>query len=80
MILAHIILFIVHFQVSKHKKDPEKIHQQKQFIAWWIDKHFQKSPDEPIVVLFDMQGAGISNMVGDWALFFISYILHHLNV
>ena len=56
-------LFSVYFQVSRHKKDPDRLFQQKQFIAWWIDKHWQKSPDEPIVVLFDMQGAGISNMV-----------------
>ena len=56
-------IFSVHFKVSKCKKDPENQMLIKKFIAWNIEKENRKAPDKPIVVLFDMTGAGISNMV-----------------
>ena len=53
----------VYFDVKKSKKDAEKAQMVKQFIAWWIDKHFLNHPEERLVVLFDMSEAGLSNMV-----------------
>lgn len=53
----------VQFQVAKNKKDPSNIDSVKKFIAWWIDKTYKKTPENSIVVLFDMTGAGLSNMV-----------------
>ena len=48
--------------MKKNKKDPERLTLVKKFIAWWIDKHYLKNPDQRIVVLFDMTDAGFSNI------------------
>ena len=35
----------------------------KQFVAYLLEVHYRQDPDERIVVLFDMQGAGLPNVV-----------------
>ena len=51
------------FQVKKNRKDPEKLPLVKKFVAWWIDKHWLKHPEEKIVAVFDMTDAGFGNVV-----------------
>ena len=56
-------LLSVMFQIQKSKKDSSNAFKSKQFIAWWIDKAFLRSPDNRIVALFDMTNCGLSNVV-----------------
>jgi len=53
---------VLYFPVKKCRKDPEKFTIMKQFVAWWIDKHWLKTPDKKVAVLFDMTDAGFSNV------------------
>ena len=57
------LVFLVTFQVQKNKKDSTNAMKSKQFIAWWIEKAFSRNSDQPIVVLFDMTGCGLTNVV-----------------
>ena len=74
MIVVSVIFFClsVYFQVKAHKKDSERVHLNYQFIAWWLEKHQKKHPEEQIVVLFDMTDAGLSNVDIDLLKFQIS--------
>lgn len=63
IIYVSCLKFSVLFQVKKNKKDPEKQQLMKQFIAWWIDKHYLSCPRDSMVVLFDMTDAGFANVV-----------------
>ena len=56
-------LLSVMFQIQKSKKDSSNAFKSKQFIAWWIDKAFLRSPDNRIVALFDMTNCGLSTVV-----------------
>ncbi len=60
------IFFAVYFRISKNKKDPERLPTLKRFVAWWIDKHYLKHPDEKIVMMFDMTDAGFANVVSNY--------------
>ena len=44
-------------------KDNKIIFISKQFIAYLLEEHYRDHGDDQIVVLFDMQGAGLSNVV-----------------
>ena len=49
----------------KIKRDPESMPTFKKFIGWWIDKHYLQHPEERIVMMFDMTGTGLANVVSD---------------
>jgi hypothetical protein len=54
---------IVHFVVralDKGKDDKEAV---KRFITYNFEQHHRQHPGQKIVILFDMSGAGISNLV-----------------
>jgi hypothetical protein len=53
----------VHFQVRKQKKG-HLIEDGRKYIAYILNQHYMKYPEQPVVTLFDMTDAGISNMVG----------------
>ena len=53
----------VYFNIKEHVKDNKIIFISKQFIAYLLEEHYRDHGDDQIVVLFDMQGAGLSNVV-----------------
>ena len=58
------VLFIVMFRIKKHKRDSSQLQMAKQFVAWTMDRHFRATPDQRVVVLYDMTQAGRANIVG----------------
>lgn len=56
--------FAVIIRVKLHRKgDSQYLHTVKRFFAWHIEKVFREKPGEPVVMLFDMYGAGLGNLV-----------------
>ncbi|KAK3100204.1 hypothetical protein FSP39_016243 [Pinctada imbricata] len=53
---------ILWFKVKLHKKDAARLIFVKRFIMYHFETTYNESPEEQIVVLFDMSGAGISNL------------------
>ena len=46
-------------------KTPEEIEMAKKFMVWHFEKHYrERAGVERVVVLFDMEGAGVANVVG----------------
>lgn len=66
--LLHVIVVCVILSVwfiVKHSKkgDPERTRLAKLFIAFWLEKLQWEDFDNPVVIVEDMTGAGVSNMV-----------------
>ncbi|PIK50395.1 putative motile sperm domain-containing protein 2 [Apostichopus japonicus] len=63
---------ILWFRVKHSKKgDPELTRQAKKFIAFWLEKLQWEDFDNPVVIVQDMTGAGVSNMDLDVIRFLI---------
>ena len=58
-----LISISVYLQAKQHKKDPQILPMIKRFFAFHLETHYRQDPDEPIVLLFDLCGAGLSNLV-----------------
>lgn len=63
---------ILYFNIKEHKKDSQIMFLSKQFVAYLLEVHYRQDPDERIVVLFDMQGAGLPNVDMEFIKFIIS--------
>lgn len=62
--LVYVLSLPVWFRVKHSKKgDPELTRQAKKFIAFWLEKLQWEDFDNPVVIVQDMTGAGVSNMV-----------------
>ncbi|CAI9732204.1 Hypothetical predicted protein [Octopus vulgaris] len=60
-------------QVKLHRKgDSHYLLTVKKFFAWHIEKAFQENPGEPLMLLFDMDGAGLANLDMDFIRFCIN--------
>ncbi|XP_052828219.1 motile sperm domain-containing protein 2 [Octopus bimaculoides] len=60
-------------QVKMHRKgDSHYLLTVKKFFAWHIEKAFQENPGEPLMLLFDMDGAGLANLDMDFIRFCIN--------
>ncbi|GAB1601594.1 motile sperm domain-containing protein 2-like isoform X2 [Argonauta hians] len=67
---GHKVLII---QVKTHRKgDSQYLLTVKKFFAWHIEKVFQENPGEPLLMLFDMDGAGLANLDMDFIRFCIN--------
>lgn len=55
--------FAVILQVKKHRKDPQNIVINKQGFAFVLEEYIAQHPGEQIVVLFDLSGAGLAQLV-----------------
>lgn len=67
---GHKVLII---RVKLHRKgDSQYLHTVKRFFAWHIEKVFREKPGEPVVMLFDMYGAGLGNLDMDFIKFCIN--------
>ena len=53
----------MYLQAKLHKKDPQILPIVKRFVAYHLETHYRQDPDDPIVVMFDLAGAGVSNIV-----------------
>ena len=70
----------MYLQVKLHKKDAAIARTVKRFLAYLMETHYRKYPDESIVVVFDMAGAGLSNVVGPFYVYnFTSAVLKKSN-
>lgn len=62
----------MHFVVKTHKKDQYPHNQLCKFIAYFFESRYKFNCDDPIVLLFDMNDAGYSNLDMDMIKFVIS--------
>ncbi len=53
---------IFHFIMKLHKKDQFTQLQIHKFIAYFFERVYKFNIDDPIVLLFDMSDAGLSNL------------------
>ena len=53
---------LFHFIIKLHKKDLYSQAQLQRFIAWFFERAYKFNIDDPIVLLFDMSDAGLSNL------------------
>lgn len=45
-------------------KTPEEFAVAKKFVIWHFEKHYrEKAGDERVVIMYDMEGAGLANVV-----------------
>jgi hypothetical protein len=59
-------LFIsVYIQVKQHVKDPQLLPTIKKWFAYHLEKQYQKDPESSIVLLFDLDGAGMAQIVSE---------------
>lgn len=58
-----IVLFLVYINVKENTTSAEHANLLKQYIAWNFDQHQKKNPEQMCVVLMDMSGAGVGNVV-----------------
>ncbi|KAG1654691.1 Motile sperm domain-containing protein 2 [Nymphon striatum] len=70
--------FKVIFHVSKHKKVAEQVELFKKFVIYWFEKLEKESNGQPITMIFDCVGAGLSNMDMDLMRFIVdSFICNY---
>lgn len=63
-IYEHLFLFFeVHFVVRTFNKGQEDNEAVKRFITYTFERHVRRNPGQKIVILFDLQGCGVSNLV-----------------
>lgn len=67
------LLIAVYLQVKQHRKDPQLLPVIKKFFAYKLETHSRKYPDETIVLLFDLAGAGLAHLVSS-VLFIDKYL------
>ncbi|KAG1654692.1 Motile sperm domain-containing protein 2 [Nymphon striatum] len=66
------------FHVSKHKKVAEQVELFKKFVIYWFEKLEKESNGQPITMIFDCVGAGLSNMDMDLMRFIVdSFICNY---
>ncbi len=53
----------VYIDVKKNSASGDEYVLLKKYVAWHFDKHCRENPEQSCVVLMDMAGAGISNIV-----------------
>ena len=53
----------MHFIVKTHKKDRHPFEHLAKMIAFFLERVYKFSIDEPIVLIFDMTDSGYSNTV-----------------
>ena len=56
--------FSVYFDVKKNSTKGDQVVLLKKYIAWHFDQHAKKNPEQMCVVLLDMSGASVTNVVG----------------
>lgn len=66
---GHKILYLC---VKLHKKDPQLLPIEKRFFAYMLETHYIQDPDDPIVLLFDLSGTGLSHLDMDFIKFIIN--------
>ena len=49
--------------VKKNVPKPDEVLLLKKYIAWHFDQHAKKDPETMCVVLLDMTGASVGNLV-----------------
>ena len=54
----------MYFDIKKNRNESEHRDVLKRFVAWHFEQHHREAPEEPVCVLFDLQGAGLKNVVG----------------
>ncbi|RNA36026.1 motile sperm domain-containing 2 [Brachionus plicatilis] len=65
-------LTILNFRTKTHRKGGYPHEELCKFVAYFFEKEYKFSLDEPIVLLFDMTDSGLSNTDLDFAKFLIS--------
>ena len=53
----------VYMDVKKNVPKPDEVLLLKKYIAWHFDQHAKKDPETMCVVLLDMTGASVGNLV-----------------
>lgn len=66
---GHPILYI---NVKENVATAEQMPALKQYIAWSIDLHHRKNPEQMVVALMDMSGAGVGNVGMDVTKYIIT--------
>lgn len=56
-------MFTVWLKIAKHKKDPNTLPLIKKFFGFCFETAYNESPEDELVLLFDMTNTGISNLV-----------------
>ena len=56
-------LFAVYINVKENVATGDEVRLLKQYIAWNFDQHHKAHPEQMCVVLMDMSGASVGNMV-----------------
>lgn len=56
-------MFTVWLKIAKHKKDPNTLPLIKKFFGFCFETAYNESPEDELVMLFDMTNTGISNLV-----------------
>ena len=54
---------VVYMDVKKNVPKPDEVLLLKKYIAWHFDQHAKKDPETMCVVLLDMTGASVGNLV-----------------
>ena len=49
--------------VKKNVPQPDEVVLLKKYVAWHFDQHAKKNPEQMCVVLLDMTGASVANLV-----------------
>ena len=57
------IWFAVTVKVREHKRDAQLLPLVKQFLGYHLEMAYNEDPEQEIVLLLDLQGAGMSNLV-----------------
>ncbi|XP_061164745.1 motile sperm domain-containing protein 2-like [Saccostrea echinata] len=53
---------IIWLKISMHKKDPNMLPMIKKYFAYCFETTYNESPEDEIVMLFDMTNTGLSNL------------------
>ncbi|KAG1654694.1 Motile sperm domain-containing protein 2 [Nymphon striatum] len=71
---GHLVLI---FHVKKHQKNADQAALFKKFVIYWFEKLGKETNGQPISVIFDCVGSGLSNMDMDLMRFIVDSFLHN---
>lgn len=60
--MSEFLLFPVIMDVGKNKKG-QLVKEANQLVAYVMNTHYRKNPQQKVVILFDFSSAGVSNLV-----------------
>ncbi|XP_046564606.1 motile sperm domain-containing protein 2-like isoform X2 [Haliotis rubra] len=63
---------ILTIRVCLHKKDPQTLPIIKRLFSYHLEQHFKETPHEQVVIMFDMQDAGLSHLDMDLVKYVIN--------